>query len=52
MKLKVNAVFDDLKEDARREIGEVFEATVARFKELEKKLPGFVEKVEEDKEEE
>ena len=48
MKLKVNAVFDDLKEDARREIGEVFEATVAVFKEHEEKLPGRVEVVKEE----
>lgn len=47
MKLKVKAVFDDLKENVRREVDEVFEASVARFKELEKKLPGFVQKVEE-----
>lgn len=47
MKLKAIEVFDDLKENVRREVGEVFEATATRFKELEKKLPGFVEKVEE-----
>ena len=47
MKLKVNEVFDDVKENVRRDVGEIFEATATRFKELEKKLPGFVEKVEE-----
>ncbi|MCU5753437.1 hypothetical protein OBG91_07575 [Lactococcus lactis] len=36
MKLKVNAVFDDVKENVRRDIGEIFEATATRFKELEK----------------
>lgn len=51
MKLKAKAVFDDLKENVRREAGEVFEATATRFKELEKKLPGYVEKVEEDEKE-
>ena len=51
MKLKVKAVFDDLKENVRREVDEVFEASVARFKGLEKKLPGFVEKLEGDEEE-
>lgn len=51
MKLKVNEVFDDVKENVRRDAGEIFEATATRFKELEKKLPGFVEKLEGDEEE-
>lgn len=51
MKLKVNAVFNDVKENVRRDVGEIFEATATRFKELEKKLPGFVEKLEGDEEE-
>ena len=37
MKLKVNEVFDDVKENVRRDVGEI-----------EKKLPGFVEKLEGD----
>lgn len=42
MKIKATKVFLDLKEDVQRKIGEEFEVTEKRFKELSSRLPGYV----------
>ncbi|MDW8750153.1 hypothetical protein Q7W34_01665 [Streptococcus suis] len=47
MKVVTKKVFHDLKEDVVRFEGDVFEVTEERFKEIEEKLPGFIEVVEE-----
>ena len=47
MQVRVLAPFQDLKAVVYRRAGQVFEATPARFAEIDKKLPGRVEKVEE-----
>lgn len=43
MKVVTKKVFHDLKEDVIRFEGDVFEVTEERFKEIEGKLPGYVE---------
>ncbi|HEM6320262.1 TPA: hypothetical protein U2C90_001321 [Streptococcus suis] len=47
MKVVTKKVFHDLKEDVIRFEGDVFEVTEERFKEIEEKLPGFIEVLEE-----
>lgn len=49
MKVKCKKVFYDFKEQKEREVDEVFTATRERFEEIQKKLPSFVEEVEQDK---
>ncbi|MFM0712762.1 hypothetical protein P7J19_01025 [Streptococcus suis] len=45
MKVVTKKVFHDLKEDIIRFEGDAFEVTEERFKEINEKLPGFVEAV-------
>ncbi|HEM9634177.1 TPA: hypothetical protein U3L57_000080 [Streptococcus agalactiae] len=45
MKVRTRLRFKDLKTDKVREIGEEFELSKTRFKEIDDKLPGFVEEV-------
>ncbi|HEL2382894.1 TPA: hypothetical protein TZS71_000634 [Streptococcus suis] len=47
MKVVTKKVFHDLKEDVVRFEGDVFEVTEERFKEIEEKLPGFIEVLDE-----
>lgn len=47
MKIKVLKRFNDLTEKVLRAPGEVFEADKARFEEIDKKIPGYVEALEE-----
>ncbi|HFI0171044.1 TPA: hypothetical protein ACGOUU_001348 [Streptococcus suis] len=46
MKVVTKKAFHDLKEDIIRFEDDVFEVTEERFKEINEKLPGFVEVVE------
>lgn len=43
MKARVVKNFHDLKEDIDRKAGDVFECEIARFREIDSKLPGYVE---------
>ena len=43
MKVVTKKIFHDRKEDVIRFEGDVFEVTEERFKEIDEKLPGFVE---------
>lgn len=49
MRVLVKAKFFDQQEQKDRRVGEVFECSAARFADIEAKLPGWVEKVEEPK---
>lgn len=46
MKVVTKKVFHDLREDVVRFEDDVFEVTEERFKEIEERLPGFVEVLE------
>lgn len=46
MKVVTKKVFHDFKEDIVRFEGDVFEVTEKRFKEIDNKLPGYVEVLE------
>ncbi|WP_183121933.1 MULTISPECIES: hypothetical protein [Streptococcus] len=48
MKVKTLLRFKDLKEDKIREIGDEFEVTKTRFKEIDENLPNFIEEVKAD----
>ena len=45
MKVKALKPFTDLKEGKERRVGEVFEITQARFKEITDKLEGWLEAI-------
>ena len=47
MKVVTKKIFHDRKEDVIRSEGDVFEVTEERFKEIDEKLPGFIEVLEE-----
>lgn len=49
MRVLVKAKFFDQQEQKDRRVGEVFECSNARFADIEAKLPGWLEKVEEPK---
>lgn len=48
MKVKTLQRFEDYKENVIREIGDEFEVTEVRFKEINDKLPNFIEEVKAD----
>lgn len=47
MLVKTNRNFYDLKDDTYRKVGDEFEVSKARFDELNEKVNGFVEEIEE-----
>lgn len=49
MKIKVIKNFKDLQEDVIRNTGDIFEVTDSRYKEINSKLPGYVQEVKEEK---
>lgn len=51
MRAKVKRSFRDLKEKRRREEGEVFELSEERFKEINRKLSGYIVETDEPAEE-
>lgn len=48
MKVRTIQRFEDYKEKVIREIGDVFVVNKNRFKEIDDKLPGFIEEVSDD----
>ncbi|EAO71620.1 conserved hypothetical protein [Streptococcus agalactiae 515] len=48
MKVRTIQRFEDYKEEVIREIGDVFVVNKNRFKEIDDKLPGFIEEVSDD----
>ncbi len=49
MKARTLKPFNDLKEGVTRNVGEVFRCSKERFEEIDTKIPGYIEAVEEPK---